>query len=77
MALESPARHGRYPQATHWALGTSLLHHPSLNQFTLLPGVTTVHDALGFLHQSFDNRKLLLDTLVVYEFDSKAVGNHG
>ena len=57
--------------------GTSLLHHPSLDEFTLLTGITTVDDALGIFVETTDDFELLSDTLVVLESDAELLGNDG
>ena len=69
--------HRRNPQSFHGALCTRLLHHPSLNQFTLLPGITAVDNAIGLFHQSLDDGELLLDSFVFNQFDAEARWNHG
>ena len=69
-------RHRRYPQSAHGTLCPGLLHHPPLDELTLLSRVTAVHDALGLLHQAFDNRELLLDAVVVNQLDAETLGNH-
>ena len=74
---DSLIRHGGYPQTGDRTLSLRLLHHPALDELTLLSGVTTVDNALGLLHQTFDDGELLLDALVVNEFDAEALRNHG
>ena len=69
--------HRRNPQALHRTLGLRFLHHPSLNQFTLLSGVTAVDDAVGLLHQALDDGKLLLDACIVLQADAELRRNHG
>ena len=69
--------HGRYPQSLDRTFGSGFLHHPPLYQFTFLPGVTTVDDAVSSLHEAFDGGKLLLDALVVDELDAEALRYHG
>ena len=68
--------HRRNPQSLHGAFRARFLHHPALNQFTLLAGVATVNDAVGLLHEPFDDGKLLLDAVVVDEFDAEARRQH-
>ena len=48
---------------------------PATNQ-EVKHSVTAVDDALGFLHQSFDDGELFLDALVVDEFDTKTLWYH-
>ena len=68
--------HRRYPQPLDWAPGACLLHHPALNEFSFLPGIAAVHDAVGGLHQAFDDGKLLLDAVVVNELDAESRRQH-
>jgi hypothetical protein len=53
------------------------VHHPALDELTFLAGVTTVDDAVGFLHQSLDNGELFFDALIFDELNAKALRNHG
>ena len=69
-------RHRRYPQTLHRALRSCLLHHPTLDEFTLLPGITTVDDFISILHQFLNNSKLFLDMVGLDELDAKARRNH-
>ena len=52
------------------------LHHPALDEFSLLSGITTVHNTIGSLHQFLDDGKLFLDTVIVNQFDAEALGHH-
>ena len=52
------------------------LHHPALDEFTFLSGITAVHNTIGRLHQFLDDSKLFLDTVIVDEFDAEALGYH-
>ena len=45
--------------------GTRFLHDPTLYQFTLLTGITTVDDALGIGIKATDDFELLADTVVI------------
>ena len=47
--------------------GTRFLHDPTLYQFTLLTGITTVDDALGIGIKATDDFELLADTIVILE----------
>ena len=67
---------GGYPQALHRTFSTSLLHHPALDEFTLLPGIAAVDDAVGGLHEFLDDGELLLDALVVLQLDAETGRNH-
>ena len=69
--------HRRNPQPLHRTGGFGFLHHPPLDEFSLLSRVAAVHDAVGRLHEPFDGGKLLADALVVDEFDAKPLRNHG
>ena len=75
--LDGLVGHRRNPQSLNGAGGLGLLHHPSLDEFSLLSGVATVYNTIGFLHQALDNLKLLLDTLIVYQLNAKTLGYHG
>ena len=68
--------HRRNPESLHGTFGLRFLHHPSLDEFSLLSGVTAVDNAVGSLHQSLDDGKLLGHSLVVDEFDAEALRNH-
>ena len=61
-----------YPQTLDRTLDTSLLHNPSLNEFTLLTSITTVYYLISLLKEFLDNSKLFLDMVLLYEFDAKA-----
>lgn len=54
-----------------------LLHHPPLDEFTLLTGVAAVHDTVGSLHQLLDDGELFFYTFVFNELDAEPLGNHG
>ena len=65
------------PQALHGATGIGQLHHPPLYQFTLLPGIPAVDDAIGMGYQPGDCLELLLHALVALQLDAKAGRYHG
>ena len=68
--------HRRNPQSLDRTLRSSLLHHPSLNQLTLLAGVTAVDYAVGGLHESLYNGKLSFYAVVVNKLDTETWWNH-
>ena len=68
---------GGYPQPFHWAGGTGFLHHPALDEFSLLSGISAVHDFLGGLHEPLYDAELLLYALVGLQFDAEAGRYHG
>ena len=68
--------HRRNPKTLHGARGTSFLHHPTLNEFTLLSGITAIDDTVGSQHQFLNDGKLLLDALVILHLDAKTWRNH-
>ena len=73
---DSLVGHRRYPKTLDGTLSLSLLHHPTLYQFTLLAGVTAVDDAVGSLHETLDDAELALDAVVVDELDTETRRNH-
>ena len=73
---DSLVGHRRYPKTLHRTLSLSLLHHPTLYQLTLLTGVTAVDDAVGSLHETFDDAELAFDAVVVDELDAETRRNH-
>ncbi len=52
------------------------LHYPSLNQFTLLSGITTVYDFRCFSYKAFDDVELAFDALLINELNAKLRRNH-
>ena len=64
------------PQAFHRTGGLCFLHHPALDEFSFLSGITAVHDTIGRLHQFLDDGKLFLDAVIVNQFDAEALGYH-
>ena len=69
--------HRRDPQPLHGAADLCFLHHPALDELTLLAGVAAVDDAVGLLEQPFDDGELLLHPLVFLQPDAEAGRNHG
>ena len=69
-------RQAVHPKSLHGAPRSRLLHHPSLYEFALLPGIAAVDDFIGLLHQSLDDVELLLDAFVLLELDAEARWNH-
>ena len=69
--------HRRDPQSLHWTFRPSLLHHPSLNQFSLLPGIAAVHNFVGVLHQLLYYSKLPLYVFLMNQLNAKPLWNHG
>ena len=67
--------HGGNPESFHRTGGTSFLHHPSLYEFSLLPGVTAVDDALGFGKELFDDVELFFHAF--FESYAESLGHHG
>ena len=66
----------RNPQTFHRTAGTCLLHHPTLNQFPFLPGITAVDNLICMLHQSFDNVELFFVSRVINQLDTETWRNH-
>ena len=58
-------------------MGTGFLHHPTLNQFTFLAGITAIHNHIGLLHQPFDDAELLFVGGVTDKLDAKTWWHHG
>ena len=52
------------------------MHHPTLDEFTLLPGITAVDDTVGCLHQFFNDAKLFLDAFLFFKLDTESWRNH-
>ena len=67
-------RHRRNPQPIHRALCRSLLHHPTLNEFTFLAGIAAVDDAIGFSEQIADHPELFFHPL--FQADAEAFRYH-
>ncbi len=52
------------------------LHDPSLDQLTLLAGITAIDHLIGLAYKGLDNVELSLDAFVVYKFYAESLGNH-
>ena len=66
----------RDPQSLDGTLHSRELHHPTLDEFTLLTGITAVHDAVGLLIKILDDLELLLNTGVIDKFNLIMRWNH-
>ena len=66
----------RNPESLYRTTHTGELHHPPLDEFALLPGIATVHDAVGLLIEIFDDLELSFDTWIVDEFHLILRWNH-
>ena len=67
-------RHRRNPQSIHGTVCRSLLHHPTLDEFTFLSGIPAVDDAVGFPEQIADHPELLFHAL--FQADAEAFRDH-
>ena len=67
--------HGGNPESFDRTGGTGFLHHPSLYEFSLLPSITAVDDALGFGKELFDDVELFFHTF--FEAYAEPLGHHG
>ena len=43
------------PKTFHWAFCSCFLHHPSLYELTLLPGIATVYNFVSLFHELFND----------------------
>ena len=66
----------RNPKTFHRTAGTCLLHHPTLDQFSFLAGITAVDDFIRVLHQSLNDVKLFFVSRVLYQLDAETWRNH-
>ena len=66
----------RNPETFHRFVAAGFLHHPSLNQFTFLAGITAVNHLVGLINKAFDGFELSNDALVVDKFDAETLRNH-
>ena len=55
----------------------SFLHHPPLDELSLLTGIATVDDHVGLLHQPLDDVELAFVGRITDEFDTEAGRYHG
>ena len=67
--------HGGDPESFDWTGGTGFLHDPSLYEFSLLPSITAVDDALGFGKELFDDVELFFHAF--FESYAEPLGHHG
>ena len=67
---------GRHPEPVDRAFRPRLLHHPPLDQLSLLPGIAAVDDGLRVLHELLYDRELLPVCVIVYQLDSKSRRDH-
>ena len=65
-----------YPETFDGACGSSLLHHPALDELALLSGIAAVDNHVGMLHEVLDDAELLADAVVVDKLDTEAGGHH-
>ena len=67
----------RDPEAFDGYTTARLLIHPTLDELSLLPGITAVNNFGGLSNEVLDGVELLDDALVVGHLDAKALGYHG
>ena len=67
---------GRYPETLDGYFATSFLVHPTLDELSLLAGITTVDDHFGFRDKLFDGIKLFEDSFVITYLDTKTCWHH-
>ena len=65
------------PESLDRTFCPSLLHDPPLNQFSLLPSIATVDDAVRCLHQLLDGGELTLHPFIILQTDAETLRNHG
>ena len=70
-------RQRRNPQPIDRAAAIGFLHHPALNQLSLLTGIPAVDDRFGIPDQSFKNTELLLVAIARDQLDAEPRRNHG
>ena len=68
---------GGDPKTRDGASGAGFLHHPALDELALLAGIPAVDDAVGLLHQLFDDVELFGDGGTIDELDAETGRNHG
>ena len=73
---DSVFRQRTHPQTFHRTFATCLLIDPTLNQLSLLPGITAVNHLIGLRNQTLDHIKLLVYTLISMHFDGETCRNH-
>ena len=67
---------GTDPESLDRAFGASKLHHPTLDEFSFLSGITAVNDLSSLFIKGLDNLELLLVYWCVNELDLKLIRNH-
>ena len=68
---------GRNPETLDRAADAHLLHHPALDELTLLACIAAVDDVFGLLHKTLNDMKLLLHALVLLKPNAKGARQHG
>ena len=66
----------RNPQAFHGTVRPCFLHHPALDELPLLPGIATIDNHVGLLHEAFDDSELAFIGGIFYQFNAKTWRNH-
>ena len=66
-----------YPKTLHRTTRPRLLHHPSLDKFSLLPRITAIDYQVRLLHQTFNDVELAFIRRIADQFDAEAGRNHG
>ena len=64
------------PQSLHRHLASCLLIHPPLNEFPLLPGITTVNHLIGLRDKRLNHIKLLMHPIIAAHLDTKSLRDH-
>ena len=64
------------PQTLHRTTRTGFLHHPTLNQLSLLSGITAVYNHVGMLHEVLDYVELAFVGRVADKLDAETGRNH-
>ena len=67
---------GTDPESLDRAFGACKLHHPTLDELSLLSGITAVDDLSSLFIKGLDNLELLLVYWCVNELDLKLIRNH-
>ena len=68
--------HGADPKALHRAFHTGFLHHPTLDELSLLSGITAVDDFVGMAVELFYDGKLLFNTGILNELYAESLRYH-
>ena len=64
------------PETLDRLSASGFLHHPALNQFTLLTGIAAVYYLVALLNQPLYDLELSLDALLRYHLYRELRGNH-